>query len=279
MLNNRTHAECIAENYYDSPDADNFYAQVWGGEDIHIGCYQPEDSIYQASRRTVATMADRLTNISPQSQVIDLGSGYGGSARYLANRFACHVTCLNVSDIQNDRNKALNQKKQLDSLISVLHGSFEDVPCNNESKDLVWSQDAFLHSGNKQQMIAEIARILKPGGEVIFTDPMQSDHCPDDVLQPVYDRLSLDSLASFAFYRSEFAKHGMIASNLTDLTPHLRHHYASVKQELVDRYTDLNQTISNGYIDKMIQGLDHWIQAADSGYLAWGILHFHQPVA
>ena len=26
-------------DYYDSPDADNFYFHVWGGEDIHVGIY------------------------------------------------------------------------------------------------------------------------------------------------------------------------------------------------------------------------------------------------
>ena len=44
----------VAQAYYDSPEADEFYFQIWGGEDIHIGLYDsPSDPIPAASRRTV----------------------------------------------------------------------------------------------------------------------------------------------------------------------------------------------------------------------------------
>ena len=32
-------ATTVARDYYNSSDADHFYAQVWGGEDIHVGMY------------------------------------------------------------------------------------------------------------------------------------------------------------------------------------------------------------------------------------------------
>ena len=42
------------EAYYDSDEADSFYAEIWGGEDIHIGIYQtPEEDVATASARTV----------------------------------------------------------------------------------------------------------------------------------------------------------------------------------------------------------------------------------
>ena len=52
----------IAEEYYDSGDADKFYFDVWGGEDIHIGLYDGTDDIKEASRRTVERMASKLTS-------------------------------------------------------------------------------------------------------------------------------------------------------------------------------------------------------------------------
>jgi ubiquinone/menaquinone biosynthesis C-methylase UbiE len=45
--------------------------------------------------------------------------------------------------------------------------------------------------------MTEVDRVLKPGGELVFTDPMQADDCPDGVLQPVLDRIHLESLGSF----------------------------------------------------------------------------------
>ena len=76
------------KEYYDSPDADNFYHSIWGSEDIHIGIYDsPEDDIFTASRRTVQKMVSRLKTIDENTKILDLGGGYGGAARYLALNF------------------------------------------------------------------------------------------------------------------------------------------------------------------------------------------------
>ena len=46
----------VAATYYDSSDADRFYAEIWGGEDIHIGLYEPADHpIATASERRAST--------------------------------------------------------------------------------------------------------------------------------------------------------------------------------------------------------------------------------
>ena len=88
----------VAREYYNSEDADNFYYLIWGGEDIHIGMYaDANESISVASRRTVEHLAAKLDNLSANAQVLDLGSGFGGSARFLAANHECRVTALNLS--------------------------------------------------------------------------------------------------------------------------------------------------------------------------------------
>ena len=276
MPNKLSTAENVAESYYDSSDADHFYETVWGGEDIHIGLYQDTDDIRTASRKTVTKMGEQLQTLNSDSRVIDLGAGYGGSARYLSKKSGCKVTCLNISEVQNQRNRILNQEQGLADNIDVRHGSFEDIPCEDASMDIVWSQDSFLHSNRKDTVMDEIARITAPGGEVIFTDPMQADDCPEGVLQPVYDRLNLESMGSFAYYRKALGERGFEEIRMTYMTPQLRNHYDNVRQELETRYDDLVKTISNDYMDKMINGLENWVEAADNGYLAWGILHYRK---
>lgn len=279
MPSNQSTAEKITESYYDSSDADRFYETVWGGEDIHIGMYEEGMSVFDASRRTVATMAGLLKHLNTDSKVLDLGSGYGGSARYLAGTYGCRVTCLNLSEVQNERNRSLNREQGLDDRITVMHGSFETIPCDDDSFDIIWSQDAFLHSDRREIVLQEINRVLKPGGELIFTDPMQADDCPDGVLQPVYDRLSLESLASFGFYRKQLTGLGFAEMDTIELTRQLRKHYATIKENLQQRYQELVRSISTDYMDKMLLGLDNWVSAADQGYLAWGILHFQKQSA
>lgn len=268
----------VAETYYDSPEADEFYFHIWGGEDIHIGLYgSPSDPIPAASRRTVEAMADNiLVPLDARHRVIDVGSGYGGPARYLAKRFGCRVTCLNISEVENARNRKANRDRGLEHLVGVRHGSFEDIPERDGSFDVVWSQDAILHSGDRERVVAEIARVLKPGGEFVFTDPMQADDCPLGVLQPVYDRIHLNSLGSVRFYRAAAARHGLEEVAVKPMPDQLRHHYASVRAQLQSRYDELAAIASREYVDRMLIGLQNWVDAADKGYLNWGILHLRK---
>ena len=129
LTETRNEATAIAESYYDSSDADNFYATIWGGEDIHIGLYGgPGDSIRDASRKTVVHMAERLRNLKPDARVLDIGSGYGGAARYLAANHKAHVTCLNLSRVENERNRQMSAEQGVGAFVNVVHGSFEEIP-------------------------------------------------------------------------------------------------------------------------------------------------------
>jgi len=266
-----------AREYYNSEDADTFYYTVWGGEDIHIGLYKDEvEPIRDASRRTVAEMADRLS-ATPDSQVIDLGGAYGGSPRYLAEKFGCHVVSLNLSEVQNRRARQQNEEAGLADKVTVVDGDFENVPYDADTFDIVWSQDSFLHSGNREKVLEEIKRVIKPGGELIFTDPMQTADASRETLQPVLDRIQLESMGSPSFYESKLAELGFEKIAFVDHSEQLPRHYGRVKQELESRYDELLGTISQEYLDNMIKGLGHWVENGRAGNLCWGIFHYRLP--
>jgi len=267
----------VTEDYYDSDDADAFYSMIWGGEDLHVGCYEETRDIKSASVETVDRMAAMLDKLDPATRVLDIGAGYGGSARRIATEHGCEVRCLNISETQNDTNRYKNRRAGLSDRVSVVHGVFEDIPEPSESFDVVWCQDSILHSDQREQVLAEVFRVLKPGGEFVFTDPMQADDVPDGVLQPVYDRLQLTSLGSFRFYREAAAAAGFEVVDQVDLTHNLRTHYDRVREELEANYDRVHETSSKEYLDKMLVGLANWVKAADAGHLAWGIQHFRKP--
>lgn len=265
-----------ARNYYNSDDADNFYALIWGGEDIHIGLYYAQtDTIFEASHRTVEQLAS-LIQLTPSSRVLDIGAGYGGSARYLAQHSGCSVDCLNLSEIQNQRNRQLNQEQGLSNQIQVIDGDFESIPASDQTYDVICSQDAILHSGHRRGVLEEVKRVIKPGGDFIFTDPMQSYDCPSGVLQPVLDRIHLDSLGSIGFYSQNLQELGFDEIQIIEMTEQLVNHYSRVLQEVNRRTDDILQVCSQDYIDRMKTGLKHWIEAGQQGYLAWGFLHFRK---
>ncbi len=265
----------IARNYYNSADANSFYGTIWGGEDIHIGLYETEtDSIFDASHRTVQKIASMLT-LTESTKVLDIGAGYGGSARYLAKNSGCHVDCLNLSEVQNQRNQQLNQKQGIADQLEIINGNFEEIPSEDQQYDVVWSQDAILHSGNRRQVFEEVYRVLKPGGEFIFTDPMQSDDCPEGVLQPVLDRIHLDSMGSIGFYSKTAEEVGFEKINIIEMSEQLVNHYNRIFLE-VETHSELLKNCSQEYIGRMKVGLNHWIEVGKKGYLSWGILHFRK---
>lgn len=274
----RGDAVAQAEAYYDSADADAFYLHVWGGEDIHIGLYEPHDlSIRDASRNTVVAMADLVQGLGPDVRVLDLGAGYGGAARYLAQRFGCRVVCLNLSETQNRRNRQLTAEAGLGERVQVRHGDFEAISEPDGSFDLVWSQDAILHSGNRQQVLREAARVLRPGGQLLFTDPMQAEGAPTSALAPVLQRIHLDTMGSFRFYGETLSALGFEPLRVIDKTPHLIAHYGRVRETLLSRREELTGQVSEDYVQRMLAGLQHWVDAGKAGHLAWGIMHYRGP--
>jgi len=264
----------LARDYYDSAEADDFYRTIWGGEDIHVGLYDTGPDITAASRRTVERMAGKAGKLEGK-HILDLGSGYGGAARVLASEYGAQVTCLNLSAVENERNRAMTCAAGLEDQITVVDGSFDSVPFDGPRFDLAWSQDAILHAPNRRAVLDEVARVLKPGGDFIFTDPMQADALQSkDALLPIYDRIHLPDLASFGFYREELSERGFEEVEVEELTGHMRTHYARVTEELDARRGELGA--SDAFVDRMLKGLGHWVSGAEGGLLTWGIMHFRK---
>ncbi|MCC6008821.1 MAG: class I SAM-dependent methyltransferase [Rhodobacteraceae bacterium] len=269
----------ITEDYYDSDDADAFYSTIWGGEDLHVGRHSETDDIRTGSDRSVMEMLNRLGPLGSESRVLDMGAGYGGAMRTLVRATGAQAVCLNISETQNEYNLGKVRAARLADRITIRHGVFEDVPEPDASFDVVWSQDAFLHSDQREQVLAEAWRVLKPGGQLIFTDPMQADDVPEGVLQPVYDRLQLTSLGSPRFYREAAEALGFETLEQEEAVSDLRTHYALVLKELLRHHDKLVENgASPAYLERMAIGLEHWVKAADAGHLAFGIQHFRKPL-
>ena len=276
--NQYSEAAQIAQSYYDSLDTDRIYTMIWGGEHIHFGIYlEPDDSIVEASQQIVRIMATMLHQIGQSSQVIDLGAGYGGTARYLAKNYGCFVSCLNLSELQNQRNLAINQAQKLNHRIEVKQGSFENIPYDNCSFDIVWSQDAMIHSGNRRQVLQEIRRVLKPGGELIFTDTLRNHDCSPEQLQSAFNRLQIKDAGSFLFYQNTLQELSFEEIKVIDFSQHVSTHYIRFRDEILQRYEEILEQTSKAAIDKTIKSIEPWIDFYKKGKMQWGLFHYRLP--
>lgn len=280
MVDNNDKSKVIetAKKYYDSHDAHTFYHTIWGGEDLHLGIYRtPEDSIFEASRRIVGHMAHYSKKLDEDAKVLDLGSGIGGTARYLVKTYGCDVVALNLSEVENERHRRKNKEQGVEDKIEVVDGNFENVPYPDASFDVVWSQDAILHSPDRRKVLSEAARVLKKGGELIFTDPMQTEDAYEEFLDPILKRIHLESLASPSFYRKTAEELGLEFVAFEDLSQQLTNHYGKVLEETEAREDELRKKdVSREYLEHMKEGLRNWVVGGKYGHLTWGIFCFRK---
>ena len=159
-------------SYYNSNDVRRIYDASYGDEHLHLGIYENDrETVDEAGQRTVERIASMIHGLGPGTRVLDIGAGNGGSARYLFRAYGCHVACLNLSEVQNAHNRNLNARDRCSLAINVVDGSFEDLPVTDGSFDVVWSQDAILHSTRRRQVFAEVGRVLRKGGAVHLHRP------------------------------------------------------------------------------------------------------------
>jgi len=111
-------------------------------------------------------------NLSPGDHVLEVASGSGGPALYLAKKFKCRITGL---DINEEGIKTANHQA-LDARITDARFQFADVderlPFDDETFDAVMCVDSMNHFRNRLGDFQEWHRLLKSGKRALFTDPV-----------------------------------------------------------------------------------------------------------
>jgi sarcosine/dimethylglycine N-methyltransferase len=123
--------------------------------------------------------------IAPGHVVLDVCSGMGGPARYLAHRIGCRVVGLDFTLSRHLAAQRLTALVGLQGMVSFRHGDALDMPFAAASFDVVIGQEAWCHVPDKARLIAECARVVKHGGAIAFTDIVRHD----SLSEPHMDRL------------------------------------------------------------------------------------------
>jgi ubiquinone/menaquinone biosynthesis C-methylase UbiE len=138
--------------------------------------------------------------IGSASHVLDVCSGMGGPARYLAHRLGCRVTGLDITKSRHESAIRLTRMAGLGHLVDFRLGNALDMPFADASFDVVIGQEAFAHVPDKPRLIAECVRVVKPGGIVAFTDILRREHLSDAELERLRRGMTFQSLESLCGY-------------------------------------------------------------------------------
>ena len=255
--------------YYDGP-ADEIYRTIWG-DNLHLGvpcsaeCPHPE-----AMEHTNEIMANAVS-LTPEMRVLDLGCGYGSTARYLAANFGCTVTGTNISEKELELARSRAAGAGLDDLLSFEYGDFHHLGYGDGTYDVVWSQEAFLHAVDKIAVLSECRRVVKPGGSLVFTDILVRRSTPEADRERIYDRVKSPDMWDLEDYRQALSRLGLPVIREEDWSQHVARSYAWVRDRLQENREALAPRIGYETIDGTVAALSFWVDSAKAGNIGWAL--------
>jgi ubiquinone/menaquinone biosynthesis C-methylase UbiE len=126
-----------------------------------------------------SALAD-LAAITAGDELLDVGCGIAGPLRHLVADYGVRGTGIDLTPEFCDAAIELNRRAGLDIPIHV--GSALDLPFEDASFDVVWTQHASMNIEDKARMYVEMRRVLRRGGRLAFFDvvagPVQPIHYP-----------------------------------------------------------------------------------------------------
>jgi sarcosine/dimethylglycine N-methyltransferase len=156
--------------------------------------------------------------IGQSSHVLDVCSGMGGPARYLAHRLGCRVTGLDVTESRHGSAIRLTALVGLAHLVDFRLGDALAMPFAPASFDVVIGQEAWVHVPRKPRLIAECARVAKPGGTIAFTDILRGAKLRPENAERLQRAMAFASFETLDGYARLLADNGCVVVEREDLT-------------------------------------------------------------
>lgn len=142
------------------------------GKDIeHLapGDLAPLDAFHIRGRDASRELA-ALAQLEATHRVLDVGSGIGGSARYLAAEYGCHVTGIDLTEEYCRVATLLSERCGLAARTAFRAASALELPYADASFDVAWTEHVQMNVADKARFYGEIRRVLVPGGKLLFHD-------------------------------------------------------------------------------------------------------------
>lgn len=188
------------------------------GNDLHVGYFEDrDDNLLEATQALTRLMADSA-QLGTDSEVLDVGCGTGSPAIYLALERGCRVTGISTSSVGIERAKSRAREKGAEGKVTfcVADGTATGYP--DESFDCVWVMESSHLIPQKDLLVRECARVLRPRGTSVLCDLILRRPIPARpgvalchdlmLLEEVYGKATLYSMES---YVREFKTAGMDA--------------------------------------------------------------------
>jgi ubiquinone/menaquinone biosynthesis C-methylase UbiE len=149
----------LAEVVFVYSGAQGDFMQLLFGQQLHIG-----------GMKASIDLADRA-GIGAGLSGVDLCCCNGAGMRLLVrSRNVAAMVGVDATEAVIERGRRLTREEGLEDRVRFILADACDSALPSDSADFVWSEDAWCYVTEKPKLIAEAARIVRPGGVIAFTD-------------------------------------------------------------------------------------------------------------
>lgn len=134
-----------------------------------------KDFLSQGGSKSIDVM---FADIPMQGKVLDIGPGLGGIDFYLAGKYSVDIIGIDcVQRLVDDANKRVAEHTLVGS-VRFMHQDCDNkkYPFDSNTFDIVFAKESLLHVSDKKPLLAEVFRVLKPGGHLVILDWLVPSH-------------------------------------------------------------------------------------------------------
>ncbi len=121
------------------------------------------DMIHMGGVAATDELAD-MASVRAGDRVLDVGSGVGGPARRMANKYGADLWGVELSETLCETAIKLTELVGLEGQVHFKHGSALNLPFDDDEFDAVTMQHVAMQISEKKQLFSELTRVVKPGG-------------------------------------------------------------------------------------------------------------------
>ncbi len=155
--------------------------QAWRlllGDELHYGVFDRGDEpLHEATAALTERMID-AARLGSGQDVLDVGCGNGTPACALAARFDVQVLGITTSEVGVELGRARAEAMRLGDRVSFQVADGTDNRLPGESFDRIWVLEASHLMRDRDRLISESARVLRPGGRLVLCDIIRRREIP-----------------------------------------------------------------------------------------------------
>ena len=177
----------------------------------------PYDHFHGRGLEATEDMAG-LLRVAEADHILDVGSGLGGPARYMARRFGCRVSGVDLTAEFCDVARHLTALLGLAGRVSIAHGDALAMPFGDAAFDGAYSMNVSMNIADKRALYREIHRVLRPGAWLMLSEVAQGPGGEPDFPTPWARTASSSFLSTESETCANLEASGFAIESLRDAT-------------------------------------------------------------